>query len=110
MGKGSSIDLENVIRHFSGRDTSWRRMCTSHGVPKRPRQSAVVSILQSQLHSVNGRKASADLTILPLLSTSEDLGRNTVLFSVESAEIVSPSRLCSYALKRNCKPNPPAHL
>ena len=31
-------------------------------------------ILQSQLHRVNGRNASGDLTIKPLSSTVEDLG------------------------------------
>ena len=36
---------------------------------------AVVRILQSQLHGVNGRGASGDLTIRPLLSTSGGLGK-----------------------------------
>ena len=71
--KGSSLDLENVIRHLPGRDTSWRRMYT-YGVPVKASTNCVVSILQSKLHSVHGRGASGDLTILPLLSRSEDLG------------------------------------
>ena len=77
---------------------------------ERPREIAVVSILQSQMHSVNGRKASHDLTILPLLSMLEDLGINTVLLLASSAGIVPPSSTCLYALKRNCEHNPPAHL
>ena len=37
----------------------------------RPRQIAVVSILQSQLHSVNGRKASGDsVRITPMMEES----------------------------------------
>ena len=47
---------------------------------ERPRQIAVVRILQSQLRSVSG-----DLTIRPLLSTSEDLGMKTVLLAANSA-------------------------
>ena len=42
--------------------------------PCRPKQIAVVMILKSQLHRVNGRSASGDLTIRPLSSTVEDLG------------------------------------
>ena len=64
-------------------------MCTHLMVYQwRPRQIAVVSVLQSQLHSVSGRKASGDFKILPRLSTSEDLGINTVLLSAKSAGIV----------------------
>ena len=33
MGKGSCLDLENVIRHLSGGDTSLRGVFASHGVP-----------------------------------------------------------------------------
>ena len=79
MGKGSSLDLKKVISHLSGGDASLRGMF------------AVVSILQSQLHSVNGRRACGSLTILPLSSTSEDLGINTVLLSAKCAGIVPPS-------------------
>ena len=32
MDKGGSLDLENVIRHVSGRDTSLRGVYASHGV------------------------------------------------------------------------------
>ena len=33
MSKGSSLDLEDVVRHWTGRDTSLGRMYSSHGVP-----------------------------------------------------------------------------
>ena len=33
MGEGSSLDLENVICHLSGRDTPLRGVYASHGVP-----------------------------------------------------------------------------
>ena len=33
MGKGSRLDLENVIRHLSGRDASLRGVYAFHGVP-----------------------------------------------------------------------------
>ena len=67
----------------------------------RPRQMAVVRILQSHLHSVNGRKASGDLTIRPLLSTSEDLGMTTVLLVANCAGIGPRSITCLYALNEN---------
>ena len=34
MGKGSSLDLENLIRHLPGRDTSYISWCTSEGLDK----------------------------------------------------------------------------
>ena len=40
----------------------------------RSKQIAVVMILQSQLHKVNGRSASGDLTMRPLSSTVEEFG------------------------------------
>ena len=42
----------------------------------RPKQIAVVMVLQSQLHKVNGRRAG-DHTMRPSSSTVEDLGMNT---------------------------------
>ena len=60
MVHGSRFNFENVVRHLLGRDGSLKWMYTSHGVPMRPRQIAVVRILQLQLHSVDGRKASGD--------------------------------------------------
>ena len=50
-------------------------------------------------------KELTDLTILPLLSTSEDSGINTVLLSANSAGIVPPSNTCLYALNRTCELN-----
>ena len=70
----------------------------------------MVSILQSQLHNVNGRRASGDLTILPLLSTSEDVRINTVLLSASNVGVVPPPSTCLYELKRTCAPNPSPHL
>ena len=81
MGQSSGLDLENVISHLSGRDASLRECMHLKVYQRRPLLIAVVSILQSQWHSVNGRRASGDLTSLPLLSTSEDFGMNTVLLS-----------------------------
>ena len=60
MCQGSSLDLEIVVRQLPGRDAPLRLMYTPHGVP-------VVRILLSQLHSVNGRRASAGLTILTVV-------------------------------------------
>ena len=88
MGKGSSLDLESVIRHLPDRNDGCIHLMV---YPWRPRQIAEVSILQSQLHSVNGLKASGDLTILPLSSITKDLGTKTVLLSAECAGIVPPS-------------------
>ena len=62
MGQGSRFNFEDVVRHLPGRDASLRWMYTSHAVPLNPRQIAEMRILQSQLHSVNGRNASGDLT------------------------------------------------
>ena len=33
MSQGSSLNLKDVVRHLSGRDTPLRRMYASHGVP-----------------------------------------------------------------------------
>ena len=82
MGRGSSLDLESVIRHLPDRNDGCIHLMV---YPWRPRQIAEVSILQSQLHSVNGLKASGDLTILPLSSITKDLGTKTVLLSAECA-------------------------
>ena len=50
---------------------------------------------------VNGRSASGDLTMRPLLSTSEDLGIKTDLLAANSAGTGQPSITCLYALERN---------
>ena len=57
-----------------------------------------------------GAKTSVDLTILPLLSTLEDLGMNTILLLAKDAGMVPPSSTCFYALNRTCKLSLPAHL
>ena len=49
------------------------------------------TILESQLHKVNGRNASSDLTMRPLSSTVEDLGMNTVLLAAECVGTAPPS-------------------
>ena len=61
----------------------------------RPRQIAEVRSLQSQLHSVNGRSASGDLTILPLSSMSEVLGIKTVLLSAKCSGTAPPQHRLS---------------
>ena len=91
MGQSGGFNLKNVVRHLPGGDTSLRRMYASHGDEWRPRQMAEVRSLQSQLHSVNGRSASGDLTILPLSSMSEVLGIKTVLLSANCSGTVPPS-------------------
>ena len=69
----------------------------------KPKQIAVVMILQSQLHKVNGRSASGDLTIRPLSSTVDDLGVKTV--GTEPPSTTNP-----YTLNKKWEPNPRAHL
>ena len=51
---------------------------------------AEVRSLQSQLHKVIGRNASGDRTILPLSSTSEDLGMKTVLLIAKCSGTAPP--------------------
>ena len=65
----------------------------------RPRQIADVRILQSQLHSVNGRSASGDRIILQLSSMSEVLGIKTVLVSAKCSRTTPPSNTYLQALK-----------
>ena len=53
LGYGNSLDLENGIRHLSGRDTSPRWMHTSHGVrleasANRRGENVAVAITQFQ--------------------------------------------------------------
>ena len=72
MRQGGCFNLEDVVRHLPGRDAPLRWMYTPHGVPLRPRQIAEVRILQSQVHSVNGRSASGDPTIKAIVV---DIGR-----------------------------------
>ena len=67
----------------------------------RPRQIAVVRILQSQSHKVNGLNASGDLTMKPLLSTSEDLGMKTVLLAANCRGTRPPASICRYTLNNN---------
>ena len=87
-GQGSGLNLKDVVRQLSRRDASLRGMCAFQGVPV---EAAVVRSLQSQLHSVNGRRASGDLIILPLSSMSEVSGIKTVLLSEKCSGIVPPS-------------------
>ena len=90
MGKGSSLDLKNVVRHLPGGDASLRRVYASHDVPV---------------------KASTNccLTILPVLSTSQDLGIQTLFTSSKMEELYHLQHML-YALNRTCEPYPPAHL
>ena len=76
----------------------------------RPKQITVVMILQSQLHKVNGRNASSDLTMRPLSSTVEDLGMNTALLAAKCVGTEPPSTTDLYALNKKREPNPAAHL
>ena len=55
-------------------------------------------------YSGYGRTASSDLTIRPLLPTSEDLGMNTVLLAANCEGTYL------YAKNMNWEPRPPAHL
>ena len=72
--QGSRFNLEDVIHHLPGRDASLRWMKTSHCVPLKASANRCGKNLAITLHRVDGRSASGDLTIKPLLSTSEDLG------------------------------------
>ena len=91
MRQGSRFNLEDVISHLPGRDASLSQVYASDGVPVQAKAYRRLIILQSQLHSVNGRDASGDLTIRPLSSTSEDLGMKTVLVAATCAETAPPS-------------------
>ena len=95
MGRGGSLDLKNDIRKLLGRVKASTDCCGEN--------------LAIVLNSVNRRRASGDVTIVPVSSISEDLGIKTVLLLAKSAGRVPPSITCLYALKRNCEPNP-AHL
>ena len=58
----------------------------------RPKQIAVVMILQPQLHKVNGRNASGDLTMRQLQSTAEGSGMKAVL--LEAKQIFQHTFIC----------------
>ena len=76
MRQGGRSDLEDVFCHLSW----WRDIAGPGGYTScmeylcDPKQIAVVTVLQSQLHRVNGRSAPGDLTIRPVSSTVEALG------------------------------------
>ena len=64
---------------------------------------AEVRSLQSQLHKVNGRRASGDRMILPLSSMSEVLGIKTVLLSVKQSGIAPPSKTAFFSIKEELR-------
>ena len=59
----------------------------------KPKRIAVVMILQPQLHRINGRSASGDLTKRPFSSTVEDLGMKTALLAAKRMETTPPSSI-----------------
>ena len=100
MRQGSRFNIEDVVSHLPGRDASLRWMKTSHGAPlkasaNRSGQDLAIAITQRQW------TASGDLTIRPLLSTSEDLGMKAVLLAANCAGTGPPSITWLYALYEN---------
>ena len=71
---------------------------------------AEVSSLQSQLHSVNGRSASGDRTILPRSSVSNVIVIKRSYFQQNKSECSFPPRRLDRREKRNFDPRPPVHL
>ena len=62
-------------------------------------QTAVVIILQSQLHGVEDRRALGDLTKRPWSSVVWDLAINIVLLAAKREGSPPPSTISSYAWK-----------
>ena len=92
---------KDVIRHLPGRDASLSRVYATDGGPLQAKSHRCGENLAITITYVNGRNASSDLTIRPLLSTSEDLGMETILLAKICAKVAPPSHICLYALNKN---------
>ena len=84
----------------------WRRVCISW-CTSGASTNCCGEYLAIAITSVNGRRASGDLIILPLSSITEDLGIKTVLLSAKCAGIVPPSSTCLYAQTKSANPTLP---
>ena len=64
MGQSNSLDLENVVRHLHGRDTSLRWMFSPHGIPlKASTNRCGENIAIAITHSVLGRERKDSATL-----------------------------------------------
>ena len=80
-------------------------MYASHGVPVKALTNCCGENLAAAI-SVNERSTSGGLTIMPLLSTPEDLGMKTVLLAAKCTGRGPPSFTCLYALLLKLKAQP----
>ena len=105
MCQGSRLNLEDFAGHLPGRDASLSRVYASDGIPCRPKHIAVVMILQSQLHKVNGRNASGSR------SHNETIGVDSGRFGNESGPARNATLKHTFTnIKQEVRSNPPAHL